>query len=201
MGEPVFPISRWIHLRVSGRACVTRRRGVTLIEMLVVMAITGVLAAIAAPSFGQFTASLQLTSATNSLISSLHLARSEAIKRNTRVALCKTPDGIACAPDGGWEQGWIVFHDINNNGLREPAEPVIQHQQALSAGLRMKGNTTVACYISFIPTGATKLVGGGFQAGTMTVCRPSAATGDARQIILNAAGRPRVQKTWVATCD
>ena len=42
--------------------------------------------------------------------------------------------------------------------------------------------------------GATKLVGGGFQAGTLTLCRQSGRAGEGRQIILNAVGRPRVQK-------
>ncbi|MEO8655596.1 MAG: GspH/FimT family protein, partial [Ramlibacter sp.] len=142
-----------------------------------------------------------LTAASNTLVSSLYLARNEAIKRNGRVVLCKTIDGIHCAATGGWEQGWIIFHDTNNNSLREDVEPIIQHQQALSASLRMTGNATVESYISFVSTGGTRLVGGGFQAGTLTLCRASTSAADARQVILNAAGRPRTQKAAIPACE
>jgi type IV fimbrial biogenesis protein FimT len=128
------------------------QQGFTLIEMLLVMTIAGVLSAIAAPSFSQLATSLQLTSATNAVVASLHLARNEAIKRNARVVVCKTSDGIGCAADGGWEQGWIVFHDVNNNGLREATEPVIQRQLALSSSLRVTGNAT-ATFPSSRPAG------------------------------------------------
>ena len=55
--------------------------------------------------------------------------------------------------------------------------------------------------MSFVPTGATKLVGGGFQAGTLTVCWESGQTSHARQIILNAAGRPRVRAFTASACN
>ena len=175
-------------------------QGFTLIEMLVAVTIAAILTSLAAPSVAQLAASLQLSSASNALMSSLFLARHEAIKRNGRVVMCKTTDGIHCAASGGWEQGWIIFHDVNNNSLREDTEQIIQQQMALSGSLRMTGNTTVASYISFVSTGGTRLVNGGFQAGTLTLCRAS-ASGDARQIILNAAGRPRVQKAVMPSCE
>ena len=144
--------------------------------------------------------SVQLSSASNDLLAGLLMARSEAIKRNGRVVLCKSADGISCAGTGGWEQGWIVFHDGNNNGTRDGGEEIIQRAQALSADLRVTGNLNVARYVSYAPTGATRLVGGGFQAGTITLCRQSAEGGEARQIVLSSSGRPRVQKTLVGAC-
>lgn len=197
MGKPAASVSS-LPISATFRAAV---RGFTLIELVVAMGVAAVLATIAAPSVAQLAASLQLSSASNTLVSGLRLARNEAIKRNARVVLCKTIDGIHCTRAGGWEQGWIIFHDVNNNGLRESAETIIHHERALSAGLRMTGNTTVASYISFAPTGGTKLVAGGFQAGTITLCRALQSQGDGRQIILNAAGRPRVQKTQIGTCE
>lgn len=175
-------------------------QGFSLIELLVAISIAALLVTIAAPSLAQLVTSLQLSAASNTFVSGLHLARSEAIKRNGRVVLCKTSDGIVCADTGGWEQGWIIFHDANNNSLRENAEQIIHRQLALPASLRMTGNLNVATYVSFVPTGGTKLAGGGFQAGTLTLCRESLSAGDARQIILNAAGRPRVQKITIPSC-
>jgi type IV fimbrial biogenesis protein FimT len=177
-----------------------RKSGFTLIEMLGVLAVTALLASMAAPSMTDAIDSVKLSAASNDLLSGLHLARSEAIKRNSPVVLCKSADGVSCASTGGWEQGWIVFHDANNNSLREPSETIILRELPLSASLRLTGNQHVARYVSFAPSGATKLVGGGFQAGTLTVCRQSQLGGEARLIVLNAVGRPRVQRSAVSSC-
>ena len=175
-------------------------RGFTLTEMLVAMALAATLMSLVAPSVAEFVESMQLRSASSNLMASLYLARSEAIRRNGRVVLCKTSDGNRCADSGGWEQGWMVFHDVNNNSFREETEPIIQHQVALSGTLRMTGNAPVSRYISYGSMGGAQLVSGAFQAGTLTVCR-ALASGDARQIIVNAAGRPRVQKADIPNCE
>ena len=189
--------------KILARAVLNRTaaaRGFTLLELLVSIAIVAVLVKVAVPALNPVIDSVKLSSATNVFVSGLILARSEAIKRNSRVALCKSLDGLSCTEDGGWEQGWIVFHDANNNSLRENSESILRRTERLSSSLRLTGNQNVARYVSFAPSGATKLIGGGFQAGTLTVCRYSADGGMARQIILNAVGRPRVQKVTVVSC-
>ncbi len=200
MSEPAISV---FSVAVSGERhipCRRPERGFTLIELLVAICVTALLLTIAAPSIAQLVTSLQLSSASNSFVSGLHLARNEAIKRNGRVVLCKTADGMSCTSTGGWEQGWLIFHDANNNSLRESSEQIIHRQLPLAASLRMTGNLNIATYVSFVPTGATKLIGGAFQAGTLTVCRESLSAVDARQIVLNAAGRPRVHKTIIPSC-
>jgi type IV fimbrial biogenesis protein FimT len=175
-------------------------RGFTLFELLVAVTIAAVLLALAAPSLADVARSIKISSASNVFLSSLHLTRSESIKRSGRVVMCKSPDGLFCSATGDWAQGWIIFHDLDNNGVRNGLETIIRREMALESSLRLVGNLNVARYVSFTPSGATKLVGGGFQAGTLTVCHYSAGPGAARQIVLNAAGRPRVQKVAVSTC-
>ena len=174
--------------------------GFTLVELLMVLAVIGILLSFAVPSFNALLGSSKLTAASNALLSSMHLARSEAIKRNGRVMLCKSADGRSCATAGGWEQGWIVFHDANDNGEHDSGELLIQRIQPFADRVRATGNSPVARYVSFVANGGTKLTGGGFQAGTVTVCDQSAPLIGARQIVLSAVGRPRIQKISSASC-
>lgn len=177
-----------------------RARGFTLVEMLTVVSIVGILSAVAFPHLSVVVDSVRMRRIANSFLSSMLVARSEAIKRKGRVALCKSNDGYVCANTGEWEQGWIVFHDANGDGVTQAGEQVIQREQRLPAGFRMSGNRTVSHYISFSPTGTTRTVGGAFQAGTVTLCNVSGRTSEGREIVLNNVGRMRVNKVNVAEC-
>jgi type IV fimbrial biogenesis protein FimT len=167
-----------------------RQFGVTLLELMIVVAVSAILLAVGIPSFASLVQDGRVTSATNAMVSSLHLARSEAIKRQARAALCPST-GVACADSGDWHQGWIVFHDGNNNGLLDDDEAVIRRQPAMPAGLRLAGNRNVSRYISYTPTGQAKLVSGFWQTGTLTVCGES---GVAREIVISSTGRVRTVK-------
>lgn len=174
--------------------------GVTLIELLVLLAIVAVLQTLAAPAISGMSDSLRLTAGINSFLSSIHLARSEAIKRNARVVLCKSATGDACASTGGWEQGWIVFHDADNNATLNAGEIILWREQALLHPIRLAGNSQVASYVSYTPTGTTSLTSGAFQAGTLTLCRQSASPAQARTIVISNSGRPRTSRVTVNQC-
>jgi type IV fimbrial biogenesis protein FimT len=186
--------------RLALRRTGCRTKGFTLIELLVAMTVAAILLAFGIPSMASIMNSNKLTAASNALLSSMRLARSEAFKRNGRVIVCKSANGVSCSSTGGWEQGWIVFHDADNDGDRDAGEVLIERSQALPDSLRLTGNSTVAKYVSFVASGTARMAGGGFQAGTVTVCNLSATSGEARQIILNAVGRPRVQRVAVSSC-
>jgi len=89
-----------------------RNNGFTLIELIVTISIATILASIAIPSFTELIRSNQLTSGTNELVSSLILARSEALKRNNNVSLCASLDQTTCSGTD-FSTGWIVFVDCN----------------------------------------------------------------------------------------
>jgi type IV fimbrial biogenesis protein FimT len=59
-----------------------RRNGMTMIELLVVVGILGVLAALAAPSLNQYIMAKRVEGVATELISDLRLARTDAIQQN-----------------------------------------------------------------------------------------------------------------------
>lgn len=69
-----------------------------------------------------------MTGSINSLITALHLARSEAIKRRDDAVLCPSIDGRACINRGSaWQDGYVLYIDRNNNRDIDDDEPVIQN--------------------------------------------------------------------------
>jgi type IV fimbrial biogenesis protein FimT len=177
-----------------------RQRGFSLGESLVTLAVAGTLVTVGVSTVGDLVEGLRLQAVAGDVQYQLMLARSEAIKRNARVVLCKSADGQSCTAAGRWEQGWILFQDRDNSGTREPQEPLLQQPPLVPGGWRIVGNGPVARYVSYGPLGTTELTSGAFQAGTFTVCRASARAVEGRQIVINAGGRPRVQKVWLDSC-
>lgn len=103
--------------------------GFTAVELMVVVGIIAVLAALAGPSFTLMIESWRVRDATESLRSTLLFARSEAIKRGGGVAIHKLPNTGNCTSPSStqdWDCGWIVCHDTNNSGTCTSSEPVLQ---------------------------------------------------------------------------
>jgi type IV fimbrial biogenesis protein FimT len=93
-------------MRISGKSA----QGFTIIEVIVTMTIGGILMMFAVPAFNAFIQNQRITTATNSLVLSLNLARSEAIKRDqpTGLTVCASTDALTCNGTD-WTQGWIVI--------------------------------------------------------------------------------------------
>lgn len=109
--------------------------GFTLLELMVAVAIVGVLMAVAIPAMGNFIRNGRITAAANDVMAALHFTRSEAIKRRQPVTLCTSEnalnaDGSANTVDAGCEDsefltGWIVFVDLNGDGLRDAGDTIL----------------------------------------------------------------------------
>ena len=96
-----------------------KQAGFSIIELMIVIAIASVLAALSLPALQDWNRNAHRTAAVTTFLSSLHLARSEAVKRNTRVAICPSDDAAAadakCSGEKDFAGGWIVFVDVDND--------------------------------------------------------------------------------------
>jgi len=153
--------------------------GFTLIELMIVVVIVGVIMLVAAPSYSTLIQRTRLKSFANEVVSSVYLARSEAIKRNATMTLCTSSDQETCTGGGQWEQGWVVL---------DPNDTVITSQQSLSTGLVLYNKDDAAFdTMTFQPSGLV-------TPAVMKLCQQTPTVGiEEKWIAISATGRTRVQ--------
>jgi len=134
----------------AGANCSRRdSSGFTLIELVIVMLITAILAVSATGAFQQFIISARVTDGSSTFRSALELARSEAAVRGVRAGVCRSinandPTPSCSDANAGniagldWSAGWIVYAKAPANVLDtfEAGDIPIRRQASLaSAGL------------------------------------------------------------------
>ena len=163
-----------------------KSKGLTLIELIAVVAIAAIVLGIAVPSFQDLIRSNALATNSQQLISSVQLAKSEAISRNLPVVMC-VRNGQQCAADTagiGWESGWLIFVDENYDNDLNNGEEIIQLNDPLDNGQTLR--TTVNSF--------TFQSNGRLQNAplAMNLCAPNADPTDfksARNLSFNGFGR------------
>lgn len=99
------------------RAAPRRKQGGTsLTELMVVIAIIGIVVGIAALSAASFLGPLKAAKVAGEIQSAIALARIEAVKRGIRVTLCGSATLTTCADSTDWGSGWLLFAETNTAG-------------------------------------------------------------------------------------
>jgi len=77
-----------------------RQNGITLIELIIVMAIMFLTLIIGVPNLSRFVKNSELINTSNKVASLMSFARSEATKRKLPVSLCRSADNATCNASG-----------------------------------------------------------------------------------------------------
>jgi len=138
-----------------------RQRGFNLLELMVSVLVMGIVLGLGVPSFMQFQRNNAMTSITNDLISSIYLARTEAVKRQVPVTMCASANATDPAPTCGVgpSTGFIVFVDDANpainaatdgNAIVDPGEVVLLQHAAPGGTITISSDSI---YLAYGPNG------------------------------------------------
>ncbi|MFL6698014.1 MAG: GspH/FimT family pseudopilin [Vitreoscilla sp.] len=136
----------------GGLVAAARLAGFTLIEVMVTLAVVGILVGLGVPSFMGMLARHAIEAQAQELQDAVRLGRNEAMKRSGPVVLCRTDaaDTRRCAATGGSWQTWLLFTDADRNGVFSAGDALVR--QHLEASDRMRV-TASAASVRFEATG------------------------------------------------
>lgn len=162
------------------------QRGLTAVELMIVLSIAAILAAAAMPSFTPTIQRYRTTAAANDLQRAFALARAQSLAVGDRVV-------VAPQRDGDWRSGWQVFIDANNNGSFEAGDIALQVFNALPSGMRAEGSAGFALsgaqFVSFNAFGQPRALNGTTFADGNVQLNFGEAT---RRVCVDARGRASV---------
>lgn len=146
-------------LQQFGERANNKQKGLSFIELMVVLTLAAILLGLAAPSFQGLVTRNHLTATTNTLVFSLQTARSEAIKRSLPAGVCTSTNSLDpeanCAPGAGYAAGWIAYVDTNGNGSRETGEEIVMAVEDRGAGFTITADTQFENQVYFDASGGS----------------------------------------------
>jgi type II secretion system protein H len=153
----------------------SRNKGFTLIELMVVIAIVAIMAGVMAPSFMQWRDRSKVQGDASNLRAAFETAKLRAIKHNTNV--------VVTFPD---TTSFQAFIDTNNNGAQDAGEETL-FNRTLAPGVTITNNTFAGNDMAFNPRG---MANGPNSTGTITMTSPG---GERYSVVVSSFGRVRME--------
>ena len=100
------------------------QHGYTMLEILMVIAIAAILVAVALPSMQETISRNARDSIQLDLLTSLSLARSQAVTFSVTTSVCHSSNQTSCSNSTGsdWNDGWLVFSDFDSDGVLDSGD-------------------------------------------------------------------------------
>jgi type IV fimbrial biogenesis protein FimT len=197
----------------------SNQQGHSLQDTLFSLFMVVVLCGLAASAMQGLQTSAHLQTAAQDLHSAVLTTRTQALRLEKRVTLCAAAPSSTNNPALGnvnpsvrchlssdgpygnvWRQGWLMFEDDNNNGIWDEGETRLAQHETLHRTVSASGNATVNRFVSFGASGRSLALNGAFQAGTLTVCERQTQNSNGWRVVVNAVGRPRLEKLNIVEC-
>jgi len=159
-------------------------RGFSLVELFVTLGVLSILTAVSIPLITSTINASRITGSANEFVAALQLARMESIRRNVRVVVCESSDGLSCTGGAQW-RGWVVFADRNQNNLVDIDEQI--NSGRVEAPLRALGSGNIGNRILFRSDGLAYL-NNQLLNGNMRVCMPTGQPAENGRDVRIAAG-------------
>ncbi len=163
-------------------ADIKRTKGFTLIELVIVLTIVGIIAAMAVPSFTTVIANNRLAATSNDLIGLLNYARAEAVKQGVVVRVAPVDNS------NNWNNGVAAFIDANGDNNYQASEGLRLMDAAPGAV------TVTVTFDAASPSNLVGFTGAGFSGSIPTFSVCDDRTGESgRQATITLGGRIRAE--------
>ena len=183
---------------------ISTRRGFTIVEVLVVIALIAVITGLAVPSFARLSSAAAISSGVSQFMTDMRFARSEAVRRGGGVILClsdapESPTaGCAATPGSqGWASGWIVFHDRDGNAVRSTDDELLR-VQARATGIDSIDPGGTPTMFRFSAIGRLLAPG---SVSSLHFGAPGLPEDIRRVVCVSASGRARIAGDGTTTCE
>lgn len=156
----------------------------TALELLVAIALTGIVAGLGAPMLRDTVWNARRTATLNNLLAAVQLARSTAMSRQATTVLCKADERWRCTDQPSDGTRWLVTIAASDNGESMPTAEAIEPLRRIT--LRPAG-TVVSNRSAYEFRPFPRRSGN----GTISLCDPRGAQAQ-RAIVISPTGRPRL---------
>jgi type IV fimbrial biogenesis protein FimT len=158
--------------------------GFSLVELLFTITLISILLTLAFPVYKHLALELRLFILTEQVRSTLDYARSEAIRHQSVITICKSKDGKNCS--GRWKDGWIVLINKSSSSIKNGSLLFVYPALSYWGFLEWHGFRSDN-YLQLYPNGSS-------QNGSFIVCVNAFSQKIARLIKISQTGRIRIDR-------